>query len=150
MQSNDSWDQFYLEYGRAVFTAQNLERNLATALWFFEARKRAVVKRPTPVEIDKMIDDFDKDTIGELINRLVDFQCFEPHEEASLRLANSNRKTLVHHFILQFADILQSQDGAETACEQVRHLTGPIFEANTLAYDLAAAEIQRMQGELKR
>ena len=143
------WNDFYIRFGRSVFFAQVLERNLALILCFHEARKRGVLKRPSPSEIDALIDEADGNTIGELLNKLSEFQCFDPTGERLFRDANENRRTLVRHFDFAHHDKFENLSGVGPACAEVDRLAAPIFEAMYLSKSLAEGEINRMDRENK-
>lgn len=143
-----SWDQFYIDYGRAVFTAQSLERNLAVVVCFHEARKRGILKRPTVVEIDLLIKEMDRNPLGALIDRLQEFQCLDPTEELLFRLANANRQTLVHHYIVNYEELIETND-VESARAEIRELAKPIIDANRVSAQIASNEIERMQIEIQ-
>lgn len=139
------WTDFCAEYGGAVFTAQSLEKNLATFLTFHEARKRSVVRRPTPQEIIQLIDDIDGNAIGELLKRIRELQVLSPTEEQLLERANKNRQILIHHFLLGHPDMFETTGGMEKARDEVQLLLEPITEANRLSQELVEKEIARMK-----
>ncbi|QIG53908.1 hypothetical protein G6N82_06840 [Altererythrobacter sp. BO-6] len=146
--ASSQWDAFFSAYGRAVFEAQELERNLATAMSFFEARKRAVLKRPTPNEIDTLMDELDGEPIGELIKRLNSFHVLDPSDLQTLNEANSARRVLVHHIGLIHAEKFSASD-VVGLCHEVGKLRAAVFHGLYLSARLAETEINRMSREAK-
>lgn len=141
-------NEFYRHYGRAVYFAQLLERKLAIVLCFHEARRRGVLKRPSPEEIDTIFNEADANPIGDLLRKLEEFHCLEPQQQEILRLANKNRRTLVHHFSVVHGDKFGSD--TSLACIEVQRLAEPIATALRLSEELAQREIQRMQEDALR
>ncbi len=141
------WEDFLRVYGHAVYGAQLLEKNLATLLWFYESRKRNVIRRPTPQEIDAMIDKIDGNTIGDLLKSLQEYQ-IDWDAMQLFRNANVNRRILVHQFAAKFPDETGEASDFSEAVLRVRDLAAPIRAARERAEHLAGAEIERMRAQI--
>jgi hypothetical protein len=142
------WEHFLRHYGHAVYVAHLLEKDLANLLWFLDARKRNVIRRPTPDELEKMINEIDGNTIGELLNRLAEYQL--EHEAMQLfRAANANRNVLVHHFTTRYPDETDEDSDFGDAARRVRTLAAPMRAAKEKAEQLASAQLAWMQAQIK-
>ncbi|WP_446325515.1 hypothetical protein [Blastomonas sp. CACIA14H2] len=143
-KSPKHWHRFLQLYGHAVFTAQLLEKDLANLLWFLEARKRDVLRRPTPADLIALINELDGNPIGNLIHRLEEFQL--DHSIVSLlKLANGNRIDLVHHFTVRYAIDINENNKFADAIQRVNDLREPILTAHAKVQSLVIAEIERMR-----
>lgn len=140
-------DEFFRQYGRAVYYAQLLERNLATFLCFYEARRQGVLRRPSPPEIDALFEKVDGNTTGDLLDKLREHHCLEPEQEDIFRLANRSRRALVHRFSMEHPDKFDPDTGP--ACEEVLRLAEPINVALQLSKVLVEKEIERMRQEVR-
>lgn len=145
----DHWESFLKVYGHAVYTAHLLEKDLATLLWFFEARKHNVIRRPTLHELDNLIDHLDRQPLGALLTNLCEHQI--DHSVMELfQHAISNRNDLVHHFSMKFSAEIDDVNDFGKAVTQVEKLAAPIRLALAEAQSLVNYEIGRMRSDVER
>ncbi|MEM7780879.1 MAG: hypothetical protein AAF697_10850 [Pseudomonadota bacterium] len=141
--------QLYADYGRAVLEAQRFEINLGLTLLYLEGRKRSLVKMRSREEVDALLDEIDGEAIGRLLSRLSEFHIPKDVDTIELfELAAANRNTLVHHFMKEEVEDLDTIS-LRKAIDRVASLQEPIIKAKNESEALAIAEDSRMRAEIE-
>lgn len=148
-ETPEHWDSFLRAYGHAIFTAHLFEKHLGTLLWFLEARKHDILRRPNPDQLMVLIDELDGNPLGGLIDKLREYQIDQSIMELLTR-ANVNRIDLVHHFTVKFADEVSDGSDFSEAVLRVKELREPILLAHAEAQSLVTHEIDRMGADIVR
>jgi hypothetical protein len=131
------------EVGAAIYASQRLENGIAYLLYLLSRAK--AVELPTSY-LERILNNQDKKTTGQLIALLRKHVTLPEHAEAILFLALERRNSVVHRYLTENSQRIMIPKGREEMIRELRTFRGQIHEASDYFHPVIKALALKVDG----
>ena len=121
--------------GEAVFAAQGFEMNVGSLLLFLtvEAGDPAQFQNPDgdrdEAAVRAFLEQVDRLTLGQLKGKLEALGALDEETISQISLLNEKRKRLIHYFVADYIDRMDTVEGRQGVLEELQNVQGMLTEA---------------------
>ncbi|WP_229613453.1 hypothetical protein [Vibrio parahaemolyticus] len=137
-------DEVYRKYGETSEAAQLLETELGTLLIQLLAADKGLFEEPTPDIAQKLVNDVNKSTLGQLIRRVGHSSEIEEQMVAMFSNALKTRNRLAHNFFREHGLRRNSEIGRKAMLEDLEVMHSTLLVAYKGALLLSGVDLDAM------